>query len=123
PYGSSSNIARPTADSLNFMSQYLLKTYGYNTGSFDGYSTEIKRTKYLGRLDWNISSRHHFMMRYSQVEGGEPNPPSTSTGGSNWPGYPSGQGRTDINSMWFQNSNYFQGANFYSFAAELTSKF
>jgi hypothetical protein len=123
PYGSSSNIARPTADSLNFMSQYLLKTYGYETGSFDNYNTEIKRTKYLGRIDWNINNRHHFMMRYSQVEGGEPNPPSTSTGGSNWPGYPTGQGRTDINSMWFQNSNYFQGANFYSFAAELTSKF
>jgi hypothetical protein len=25
--------------------------------------------------------------------------------------------------MWFKNSNYFQGANFYSFASELTSKF
>jgi hypothetical protein len=123
PYGSSSNIARPTADSLAFMSEYLLKTYGYATGPYDNYNTEIKRTKYLARIDWNINDHHRFMARYSQVEGGEPNPPSTSVGGSNFPGYPTGQGRTDINSLWFQNSNYFQGANFYSFAAELSSRF
>jgi hypothetical protein len=123
PYGSSDNIARPTRDSLDYISNYLLKNYGYDTGPYDGYSTEIKRTKYVGRIDWNISTNHHFTARYSQVEGGEPNPPSTSTGGSNWPGYPTGQGRQDINSLWFKNSNYFQGANFYSFAAELTSRF
>ena len=123
PYGSSSNIARPTADSLNYMADYLQKTFGYNPGPYDNYSTEIKRTKYMGRIDWNISRNHQFIVRYNQVEGGEPNPPSTSTGGSNWPGYPAGQGRTDINTLWFKNSNYFQGSNFYSFAAELTSKF
>ena len=121
PFGSSSNVARPTADSLNIISEFLQKTYGYTTGPFDNYSTEVKRTKYLGRIDWNINRNHHFVARYSQVEGGEPNPPSTSTGGSNLTGV-SGT-RTDINAMWFKNSNYFQGANFYSFAGELTSKF
>ena len=121
PFGSASNIARPTADSLNIISDYLLKTYGYATGAFDNYNTEIKRTKYLGRIDWNINSHHRLMARYSQVEGGEPNPPSTSTSGSNLTGVTGT--RTDINAMWFQNSNYFQGANFYSFATELSSRF
>jgi hypothetical protein len=123
PFGSAPNIARPTVDSLNLIRDYLQKTYGYDPGAYDNYSTQVKRTKYMGRLDWNIAPGHHFSVRYSQVEGGSPNPPSTSTSGSNWPGYPTGQGRTDINTLWFQNSNYFQGSNFYSFAAELTSRF
>lgn len=122
PFGSSSSIARPTATELTDISDYLLKTYNYVTGPYDHYSTAIERKKYLGRIDWNISKNHHFVVRYSQVEGGEPNPPSTSTGGSNFVN-PSGYtNRNDINAMWFKNSNYFQGANFYSFAGELTSK-
>ena len=121
PYTGTGSIARPTADSLALISSYLKATYGYDTGPFDNYSTEIKRTKYLGRLDWNINSRHRFNIRYNQVEGGEPNAPSTSR--SPMTGYTSGSGRTDINALWYKNSNYFQGANFYSFAAELNSRF
>jgi hypothetical protein len=117
------NIARPTRDSLNLMSDYLLKNYGYETGPYEGYSTAIERTKFLGRIDWNISQKNHLMLRYSQVEGGEPNPPSTSTGGSNFVNPPGYTDRQNINAMYFKNSIYFQGANFYSFAGELTSKF
>ncbi|MFN2439104.1 MAG: TonB-dependent receptor domain-containing protein, partial [Chitinophagaceae bacterium] len=115
-----SNVARPTRAELDMISEYLQKTYGYETGPYDNYSTEIKRTKFLARLDWNISTNHRFNVRYNQVEGGEPNPPSTSTTGTG-NSFASGAGRTDVNALWFKNSNYFQGANFYSFAAELNS--
>ena len=122
PFGPSNpNVARPTADSLTIISNFLRTEYGYETGPFDNYTTEIKHTKILGRLDWNISQGQHLSIRYSQVEGGSPNPPSTSTSGSNIVGVTGN--RNDINAMWFSNSNYFQGANFYSLAAELTSKF
>lgn len=120
PFGSNDNVARPTADSLNIIRQYLLNTYGYETGPFDNYTPNITRTKYMARIDWNISQRHKLNVRYSQVEGGEPNPPSTSTTGAGFT-YASGLGRTNNNSLWFKNSNYFQGANFYSLAAELNS--
>ncbi len=121
-YGSSPNIARPTADSLNFIRQYLLTNYGYDTGPFDNYSTDIEREKVLGRIDWNISSKHRFNVRYSQVKGGEPNPPSTSVGGAGTVAGATGT-RQDVTALWFKNSNYFQGANFFSFAAELNSNF
>ncbi|MBM3414958.1 MAG: TonB-dependent receptor [Bacteroidetes bacterium] len=120
PFGSAPNIARPTADSLNFISNYLLTNYGYVTGSFDNYTPNIDQEKYMGRLDWNISNRHNLVLRYSQVEGGTPNPLSSSTGGAGF-NYPTGLGRTNNNSLWFKNSNYFQGENFYSMAAELNS--
>ena len=120
PFGSNPNVARPTADSLTMMSNYLNSEYGYQTGPYDNYTTTIQHTKIMGRLDWNIATGHHLSVRYSQVEGGEPNPPSTSTSGSNIVGVTGN--RNDINAMWFSNSNYFQGANFYSLAVELTSK-
>jgi hypothetical protein len=119
-FGSSPNIARPTADSLNFIRQYLLTNYGYETGPFDNYTPAIERTKYLARIDWNINDHHRFNIRYSQVEGGEPFTPSSSTSGAGF-NYASGLGRTNINSLWFKNSNYFQGANLYSIAGELNS--
>ena len=119
PYTGTGNIARPTADSLNIISAYLRDKYGYETGPYDNYSTAITREKFLARVDWNINSRNRFNIRYNQVEGGEPNPPSTSR--SPMTAYTAGAGRNDINTLWFQNSNYFQGANFYSLAAELNS--
>jgi hypothetical protein len=121
PFSASNpNVARPTADSLNLISNYLRTEYGYETGPYDNYTTEIIHKKILGRIDWNISQSNRLSVRYSQVEGGEPNPPSTSTSGSNIVGVTGT--RNDNNAMWFSNSNYFQGANFYSLAVELTSK-
>ncbi len=114
-----SSVARPSADSMKIISDYLLSKYGYETGPWDGYTTEILRQKFLARVDWNISQNHRLNVRYNQVEGGEPNPPSTSK--SPMAAYTTGAGRTDINALWFKNANYFQGANFYSFAAELNS--
>lgn len=122
PYASAANITRPTADSLNYISNYLLNNYGYITGPFDNYTPDIERKKVMARIDWNISNKHRLNLRYSQVEGGEPNPPSTSVGGL---GTVAGSTatRTAITSLWYKNSNYFQGANFYSFSGELNSNF
>lgn len=122
PYGSSSNIVRPSADSLNFISNYLLTNYGYVTGKFDNYTPNIERKKVTARIDWNISNKHRMNLRYSQVEGGEPFSPSTSVGGAGTVAGTSDT-RTAITALWFENSNYFQGANFYSFSGELNSNF
>lgn len=119
-FGSSPNIARPSADSMNYISSYLASRYNYITGPYDNYTPNIERKKYMARLDWNINNKHQLVVRYSQVEGGEPNPASNSVTGTGLSNV-SGASRTDINSLWFKNSNYFQGANFYSFATELNS--
>ena len=121
PFNATTNlsVARPTFDSLTLISNYLQKTYGYTTGDFQGYSTNITHEKFLARIDWNINKNNRFNIRYNQVEGGEPNPPSTSR--TPLQSYNSSTSRTSIYSLWYQNSNYFQGANFYSLAAELNS--
>ncbi|MET0393419.1 MAG: carboxypeptidase regulatory-like domain-containing protein [Chitinophagaceae bacterium] len=123
-FGSANNIARPLASEMDAISNYLRTNYGYETGPYDNYNTEIKRTKYLGRIDWNINQNHKLTVRYSQVEGGEPFPVSTSTTGSNF-SFPADGGRLSRNNthLYFKNTNYFQGANFYSAAVELNSRF
>lgn len=120
PFGSSPQIARPTVTDLNTVRQYLLNEYGYETGPYDNYTPAIARKKIMGRLDWNMGAKNRLNVRYSQVEGGEPNPVSGSR--SPFTGYASGQGRNDNVALWFKNTNYFQGANFYSLAAELNSQ-
>lgn len=121
-FGSSPNIARPLASEMDIIRNYLMSEYGYETGPYDNYSTAIERTKIMARLDWNITDKHRMNVRYSQVEGGEPNPPSTSTSGSGF-SFPTGGGRQSNQHLWFKNSNYFQGSNFYSFSAEINSQF
>ena len=120
PFGSGTNVARPTATELDDISTYLRTKYGYETGPYQGYSFTAPRTKILGRLDWNISSRHHFNIRYSQVESKQTNFPSTSR--SPFLAFP-GATRQSNTALFFQNATYFQEANFYSGAAELNSTF
>lgn len=122
PFGSANpNVARPTRTEMDMISSYLRTNYGYETGPYDNYNTEIKRTKIMGRIDWNINTNHRLTLRYSQVKGGDPSPVSTSTSGSNYSFVANG-GRQTNQMLWFKNTNYFQGANFYSTALELNSK-
>ncbi|MCB2408525.1 TonB-dependent receptor [Hymenobacter lucidus] len=120
-YGSATNIARPTTTELDNISNYLSNSLDYATGPYQGYDFVSDRTKITGRIDWNISQRHRFNVRYSQTEGKTPNFPSTSS--SPLTNFPFGTGRTDINALPYKNAGYYQEANFYSLAAELNSTF
>ncbi|MVN78837.1 TonB-dependent receptor [Hymenobacter sp. HMF4947] len=133
PFGSSTNVARPTAAELDSYAAFLRDKYGYDPGAYQGYSFVAPRTKILGRLDWNIAQNHHFNVRYSQVEGKSPSFPSTSRspfGGYRYPN-PNGSGtfldgsgnRQNNTALFYENANYFQESNFYSLAAELNSTF
>ena len=119
PYGSGSNVTRPTAAELDSFSRYLRSKYNYETGPYQDYDNEATNTRITARIDWNISRNHKFNIRYSQVESKSPSFVSTSR--SPLSNYSTGVGRTDINALWYKNSNYYQDANFYSLSAELTS--
>ena len=112
-------VSRPTADSLRYIRNFLKTKYGYETGDFENYSFTNGNTKILGRIDWNINSKNRFNIRYNQVEGGSPASVSGSQNGLTAVQY-TGL-RTGQNAQSFRNSNYFQGANFYSVSAELNS--
>ncbi|MGA9651212.1 TonB-dependent receptor [Pedobacter sp.] len=122
PFGSVSNVARPTADFLNMVSSYLDTQYGYKTGAYDGYSNISDNEKMFARLDWNITDKHRLSVRYNQVESKSPSSLSSSTTNSGVT-FAAANNRTSINALHFANSNYYQAANLYSGVAELTSNF
>jgi hypothetical protein len=121
PFGSSPDISRPLESQLDAISTFLSDTYGYKTGAYQGYDLESTNTRFVARIDWNINENHRFNIRYSQVESKTPSFVSTSR--SPMTNYANGVGRTNNNALWFNNSNYFQEANFYSLSAELNSLF
>jgi hypothetical protein len=121
PFGSDPSISRPTVDFLNEVSGYLRNNYQYETGSFQGYDFESENTKLTARLDWNINKNHRVSLRYSQVESQSPSFLSTSLTSSNIANFSTT--RTSNNSMWFENTNYFQDQNLYSIALEANSLF
>ena len=120
PFGSADNVARPSADSLDYIRTYLKEKYNYETGPYQNYTPNVERKKILARIDWNINSKHRINFRYSEVKGGTPLGLSTSL---NSAGTVAGNGatRTANTALWYKNSNYFQGENFYSFSTELNS--
>ena len=122
PFGSANNIARPTRTELDAIRSFLLSTYGYETGGYDNYNLEGEKKKVLVRLDWNISPKNKLSLRYSQVKSVDPAFMNSSTTGSGAT-FPTGVGRNDIQALHFQNSNFYQAYNFYSFAAELNTSF
>ena len=120
PADYANNIARPTAADMDMMSKYLLDTYGYETGPYQGYSNQSPATKFLARVDWNISKNHKFNVRYSKTTAKSPNIPSTSV--SPFSSIYTGT-RQSMDAMWYQNSGYYQETNFSSLSAELNSSF
>jgi hypothetical protein len=120
PYGSSANIARPTAAELDEISRYLNDHYGYKTGAYQNYIFENKSRKVLARLDWNIAANNTFSIRYNQLNSSKPE----ILNGSRSPlvPYAPAFGRNSVNALTFSNSNFSTLSNFYSLAAEWNSK-
>lgn len=56
-----------TAD-LNSLSDYVKSSFGYETGSFDANTRELKSDKLLARFDFNISETHKLMLRHSYTK-------------------------------------------------------
>ena len=116
------NIARPTADRMDEIRNYLITKYGYDPGAYQGYSSESPGHKILARLDWNISKDHKLNIRYSDTKIKNPSNPSTSASGLANTKF-SETTRTSMNAMFFENARYYQESNFSSVAGELTSRF
>ncbi|WAC39808.1 TonB-dependent receptor [Pedobacter sp. SL55] len=122
--GTPSTVARPTAQFLDEVKNYLLSTYNYDPGTYQGYKFKSNNDKLFARLDWNINNNHKFNVRYSQVKSKTPLFGSSSTTGSGVASpYSYAAGRTAITALNFSSANYYQDANLYAGTAELNSLF
>ncbi|MFI3266632.1 MAG: carboxypeptidase regulatory-like domain-containing protein [Rikenellaceae bacterium] len=120
PYSDGSdNVARPSEDMMNTISDYLMSEYGYETGPYQGYSYESPEQKILARIDWNINKNHKLNVRFSHTSAESfGSGPSSSKGPATYTGY-----RTDMTSMAFRYAQYSSITDYLSISGELNSTF
>jgi hypothetical protein len=56
-------------DTLQAIKDFMLKTYGYDLGSYGAISNKNQSNSVFGRLDWNISDKHKLTLRHNYVDG------------------------------------------------------
>ncbi len=115
-YSSENNLQRI----VDFFKNPSVSMNNFNPGSFNNFDVPTQSSKYLARLDFNISDQHKLTVRYNQLNAFRDVPPSNSGGiGS----APSGQRQNNNNALPFSNSYYRQLNNLYNIVAELNSTF
>ncbi|WP_425636415.1 carboxypeptidase regulatory-like domain-containing protein [Algoriphagus yeomjeoni] len=117
------NIARTTVTDLEAVQSHLINQWGYDPGRYQGFANEAKQasTKFLARIDWNISDKHKLAVRYNQVVGTSPQITNGSSGPR--PRTPGSAQRVSQNSMAFENAAYGFENSVRSVTAELNSYF
>jgi hypothetical protein len=64
---SGSNVSRVLATDLNAVSS-ALRTIGYETGPYEGYTHESNNVKGILKLDWNINDKHSLTATYNFLD-------------------------------------------------------
>ena len=115
-----SYISRTTNKDLEAVSNYVAKNYGYDTGSWSSFPADKSNYKFLVRLDWNITDRHHLALRYNYTKNRNWSSPNASSmdGGSRM-----ADARMSVSSMSYANSMYSMDNLVHSFTFDLNSRF
>ena len=115
------NISRVKESDLIAVQNHLINRWGYNPGRYQGYANEAEQQgdKFLARLDWNISDKHKFAVRYNMLQGTSMQVANANSG----PAPRSSWGRVSDKAMTFENGNFAFENNVQSLTAELNSTF
>src|SRR5438477_968870 len=75
----SGNISDVPVDSLKAVANYLNSTFKYDPGVYDNFPAfKNENHKILGKIDWNISTKHKLTAKYSDFKGTQDFQPSQS---------------------------------------------
>lgn len=112
-------ISRTKLSDLQTVKDYVMNKYGYDTGSYTSFPADESNYKFLFRLDWNITDKHHLALRYNYTKNRVWNAPNSSSmdGGSH-----AANGRMSQYSMSFANSMYAQDNLVHSLSFDLNSR-
>jgi hypothetical protein len=112
-------VSRTTYKDMETVSKYVANKYGYDTGSWTSYPATNENKKFLIRLDWNITDKHHLALRYNYTKNTDWRSTNASSmdGGSRM-----SDGRLSKASMAFANSLYSQDNNVKSWSLDLNSR-
>lgn len=114
------NTSRTTKADLDAVSDYLKTKFGYITGPYQNLGNFItENKKILGRLDWNINSKHSASLRYNYSKTDD----DQLLNGTSAPNPRGSSNRWSKNSMSYENSNYLFQYLLSSYSFELKSNF
>ena len=111
-----SNQSVATVEQLESIKSILKSKFNYDPGAYENWDRINYSQKANVRLDWNISDKHKFNLKYNYLRSYADIPPSSSgslTGGRN----------PSANVLPFQGSLYRINNNLDSYIAELNSTF
>lgn len=113
-------ISRTKLSDLKTVSEFVKQKYGYNTGSWTSFPADEENKKFLFRLDWNITDRHHVALRYNYTKNRSWSAPNASSmdGGTR-----AVNARMSQASMSFANSMYAMDNVVKTFSLDLNSRF
>ncbi len=116
PGRSGSNVVSTiSAAELTRLRDFLIDTYNYDPGQFEGYNDETYSNNFTARLDWNINNNHKFNIRYNYLKSYDDIQPSSSGSQGN-----RGPSTTSLpfSGAWYRINN-----NMNSVVGELNSRF
>ena len=109
-------VSLPTYTQMQDLSDFMKKTFDYETGPWENFDAVSKSTKFLTRLDWNINDNHKMSLRYVQNDSFS----DILMSNSNSLGIGNRNSRREA--MSYKNSGYLQNDNTQSIVLELNSK-
>ena len=113
-------ISRTTIEDMLKVKKHLIDNYNYDPGSYDNYPAETTNTKFLARVDWNITDKHHLAVRYNYTQNRAWKPTNSSSSNCT---QRTTEGRLSQYAMAFSNSMYSQDNNVNSVTVDLNSRF
>src|SRR5947208_5916411 len=109
------NVTRVLASDLDSLSSHLKNNFNYVTGPYEGYDFKVPSTRFLARLDYNLSDRNKLSLRYNLLNS------SSDILLSNSSSLGFGSRRSSLDALNFANSNYAILENIRSIVGEWNS--
>jgi len=112
------NVSQVQASDLDQLKSFLMSNYGYDPGSYQNYQLASNSDKATVKIDWNISTKHKFTIKYNFLNSLRDVPPS----GSGSVGGSIGRSPSQFG-LPFLGNYYRINNNLNSYIAELNSTF
>jgi hypothetical protein len=104
------NVSRVKAADLDALKSFLMTKFNYDPGAYENYSLDIMSNKALARIDYNMSQKSKFSLRYNYLRSSRDQVASNSG---------SLQNRSNNGfALNFQNSNYVINNDIHSIVGE-----